>query len=339
MRISHGVDLHSNMFVVDSFNPETQKHQVRRFEITELEKFKNQLHKDDVVGVEATTNTRYFVNQIKDAVADVKIVNPAQFKVISASVKKTDKNDAKLIAEFLSKDMIPEVRLKSDRAAELYSLAQTRDKLVKLRTMLKNKIHALMNAQGLKIKGRLSSKRTLKGLSDMPLSKSAMIELKVIIMQIESLDQGIKELEKELVKGGRDLPGYKNITSIKGISDKSGTILLSVIDDIQNFESEKKLASYFGIVPKVDKSNEKNHSGHITKKGSKLGRTTLVQCTISAIKYSPILNQFYHRLQAKKGSGLAIIATAKKMLAVIFFTLKNDWVFEDFPNGILKNQA
>ena len=148
-----------------------------------------------------------------------------------------------------------------------------------------------------------------------------------------------KELEKELVKGGRGLPGYENITSIKGISDRSGTILLSIIDNVQNFESEKKLASYFGIVPKVDKSNEKNHSGHITKKGSKLGRTTLVQCTKSAIKYSPILNQFYNRLKAKKGSGMATIATAKKMLGIIFLTLKNDWVFEDFPSGILKNHA
>lgn len=188
----------------------------------------------------------------------------------------------------------------------------------------------------MKLKGRLSSKKALDKLNELPLSGSAQLELRVIIAQIKSLDQGIKELEKELEKGGRDLPGFQNITSIKGIAPKSGTILLSVIDDIQNFESEKKLAAYFGIVPQVDRSNETNRSGHITKKGSKLGRTTLVQCTLTAIKYSPILSQFYHRLEAKKGSGQAIIATSKKMIGIIFLTLKNNWVFEDFPNGILK---
>jgi len=312
---------------------------MKRFKLTELDQFTSQLKKDDVVGVEATTNTRYFVNRIKCFVGDVKVVNPVEFKVISASVKKTDEHDAKVIAEFLSKDMIPEVRMKSDRAAELYSVANTRDKLVKLRTVLKNKIHSLFNAQGLTIKGRLSSEKALDNLMTEQLPRTAHLELSVIITQIKGLTQGIKELDKELEKGGRDLPGHENITSIKGIAPKSGTILLSVIDDIHNFENEKKLAAYFGIVPRVEQSNEKHHSGHITKRGSKLGRTTLVQCTLSAIRYSPILYAFYHRLQVKKGSGKAIIATAKKMLDLIYIVLKNDWVFEDFPNGIMKTPS
>ena len=80
----------------------------------------------------------------------------------------------------------------------------------------------------------------------------------------------------------------KNITSIKGIGDKGGAVLLSVIGDINNFEDEKKLAAYFGIVPRVSNSNETNHQGRITKRGSKLGRTTLVQCTLIAIRYSNI---------------------------------------------------
>jgi transposase len=336
MRRAIGVDLHSNMFVVSFFNPETKEHRMKRFKLTELDQFTSQLKKDDVVGVEATTNTRYFVNRIKCFVAEVKVVNPAEFKVISASVKKTDEHDAKVIAEFLSKDMIPEVRMKSERAAELYSVANTRDKLVKLRTTLKNKIHSLFNAQGVKIKGRLSSEKALDNLMTLPLSKTALLELRVIVTQIKSLNLGIKELDKELEKAGRDLPGHENITSIKGIAPKSGTILLSVIDNIHNFESEKKLAAYFGIVPRVQESNDKHHYGHITKRGSKLGRTTLVQCTLSAIRYSPILSQFYHRLQTKKGSGKAIIATAKKMLNIIYLTLKKNWVYEDFANGILK---
>jgi len=78
------------------------------------------------------------------------------------------------------------------------------------------------------------------------------------------------------------------------------------------------------------------HYGKITKEGSKLGRTTLVQCTLVAIKYSPYLNQFYNRLKMKKGSGKAIIATSRKLLSIIYQTLKNDWIFEDFGNFVLK---
>ena len=59
----------------------------------------------------------YFVREIKDRVGGVKIINPTQFKIISQSVKKTDKRDAKTIAKYLSKGLIPEVRMKSKKEA------------------------------------------------------------------------------------------------------------------------------------------------------------------------------------------------------------------------------
>ena len=72
---------------------------------------------------------------------DLAVINPNQFKVISHSVKKTDKNDAKVLAEFLEKDLLPEVRMKNELQAKIASLTQTREKLVQLRTVLKNKIN------------------------------------------------------------------------------------------------------------------------------------------------------------------------------------------------------
>jgi transposase len=83
-----------------------------------------------------------------------------------------------------------------------------------------------------------------------------------------------------------------------------------VIGDIHDFADEGKLAAYFGIVPRVSKSNETEHTGRITKRGSKLGRTALVQCALIAQRYSPYLKQFYERIKAKKGAGKAIIALA-----------------------------
>ena len=132
------------------------------------------------------------------------------------------------------------------------------------------------------------------------------------------------------------MKGFDNITSIKGIGPKSGAILLSVIGNIDHFPSRKQLDACFGIVPRVRDSSNTMHHGRITKQGSKLGRTTLVQCTLIAIRYSPYLKKFYLRLKNKKGSGKAIIATSRKLLGIIYETLKNDWVFEDFPNFVIK---
>jgi transposase len=138
-----------------------------------------------------------------------------------------------------------------------------------------------------------------------------------------------------MAESGSKLKGYENLVSIKGIGARAAGILLSVIGPVSDFESEDKLASYFGIVPRVSNSNETIQHGRITKRGSKLGRTTLVQCALVAKRYSPYLEKFYQRLKAKKGAGKAIIATARKFLGIIYRTLKNSWVFVDFPNFLL----
>jgi len=332
-----GVDLHKNMFVVSFYTAESGKHTVKSYLLKEMAGFIGDLRPSDTVAVESTNNTRYFVNSISEYASEVKVINPSQFKVISKSVKKTDENDAKVIAEFLSKDMVPEVRMKDKKTAQINSLANTRDKLVKLRTALKNKIHNILSSHGILLKREsLTSKKGLQRILQEPVDPVAAVELEVIVTQIRSLNEGIKKLDKELEDKGSELPGHENITSIKGIGKKSGSILLSVIGDINDFENEKKLAAYFGIVPRVSNSNETEWQGRITKRGSKLGRTTLVQCTLVAIRYSPRLRIFYDRIKAKKGSGKAIIATAKKLLNIIYYTLKENIVFEDFTNGVIR---
>jgi transposase len=332
-----GVDLHKNMFVVSFFDSDTHTHEVQGYQMQEIATFIDELDTADTVAVESTNNTRHFVNSICEHVSEVKVVNPSQFKVISKSVKKTDANDAKVLAEFLSKDMLPEVRMKDKKTAQINSLANTRDKLVKLRTALKNKIHNILSSHGILLKKEsLSSEKGLQRVLEQPLDPVSYVELDVIVTQIRSLNEGIKKLDREIEDKGSELPGHENITSIKGIGKKSGSILLSVIGDITDFENEKKLAAYFGIVPRVSNSNESEWQGRITKRGSKLGRTTLVQCTLIAIRYSPRLRAFYDRIKAKKGSGKAIIATAKKLLNIIYYTLKNNIIFEDFTNGVIR---
>jgi transposase len=123
--------------------------------------------------------------------------------------------------------------------------------------------------------------------------------------------------------------------SIKGIGPVSAAVLLTAIGRIADFADVGKLAAYLGLVPRVQNSNETERSGHITKQGDKLARTALVQCGLIAKRYSPYLQKFYQRIQRRRGGGKANIALARKLLGVIYYTLKNNWVFADFPNFVL----
>jgi transposase len=163
----------------------------------------------------------------------------------------------------------------------------------------------------------------------------AHLELDVTVEQIRSLNRSIARLEGAIEEASQKLKGYRNLTSIKGIGSLGAGILLSVIGDVDDFAHEGKLAAYFGIVPRVQDSNETEHRGRITKRGSKLGRTVLVQCALIAKRYSPYLNRYYERIRARRGTGKAIIAVARKFLSIIYYTLRNNWIFEDFPNFVL----
>jgi len=71
------------------------------------------------------------------------VVNTLQFKLISKSVKKTDENNARLLAEYLSKDMLPEARLRSEADNQILNLIETRDMLVTSNIAFKNQIHSI----------------------------------------------------------------------------------------------------------------------------------------------------------------------------------------------------
>ncbi len=157
----------------------------------------------------------------------------------------------------------------------------------------------------------------------------------MIVSQIRSLNEGIKKLDRQIASEGAKLEGCENLTSIKGIGIKSAAILLSLIGDVSDFESEDKLASYFGIVPRVANSSQTQRHGSITKRGTKLGRTILVQCTLAAKRYSPYLQNYHERIKRRRGSGKALIATARKFLGIIYRTLKYRWMFIDFPNFVI----
>jgi len=333
-----GVDLHKRQFTVCWKLEEGIKLEKYPLNKKGLEEFKKKLDKSTEVALEATGNSKYFYDEVIDYAKEVRVINPMQFKVISQSVKKTDKEDARVIAEYLSKGLIPEVRIMKKETREIKSLIQTRDKLVKLRSSLKNKIHGILTEQGIcSHKEMFSSEKALKIVQEMPCSETSKFEIEVIVEQIKSLNQSIKKIEEKIKEKGKGLKGGKNLQSITGIGELSSAIILSNIEEIKDFENEKKLSAYAGLVPRVYDSGDSIKHGRITKRGNKILRTTLVQVALVAIKYNQYLRNFYLRLKQKKGSGKAIIATARKMLGIIYRTLKNDWVFSDFNNFVLAN--
>ena len=141
-----GVDLHHDSCVV-CIRSQGRVVEYRRWQLEQMTEFAATLKADDEVAVEATGNTRWFCRQLEGRIKRVVVVNPHQFRVICDSTKEDGSvRDATLLAEYLEKDLLPEVRQKTDQQSEVAQLAAARDQLVKMRTMLKNQVHGLLRS-------------------------------------------------------------------------------------------------------------------------------------------------------------------------------------------------
>jgi transposase len=328
-----GVDLHTTQITVCYWQSEAPQETFAVYPLAQIAELTAGLQRTDALAVEATGNTRWFVGQVKGLVGEVVIVNPREFEVIKKSVKKTDKNDARQLARFLQAGLLPQVREKSEPAERVASLNETRSKLVRLKTSFLNKIHALAVSRGRKLKKEsLGSEVGLERVLAMDWSAAERLELEIIADEIRHLRASIKRLDKVLAQEAEKLPGYRNLVSMTGLGPRSAGVLLSVIGGVEDFADADKLASYFGIVPRVSNSNESVKSGRITKRGHKTGRTTLVQCTLAALRHNDYLKKYYESVKARRGHGKAKIAAARKYLRLIYNVLSNNWVFADFNN-------
>ena len=309
-----GVDLHRNNFTY-CIRENGEEKKIGKCEISDLKGFASLLGKNTVMAVEATGNTFMFCRFLKAHVGRLVVVNPSQFKVISMSTKKTDRHDAKVLAEFLE---------------------QTREKLVQLRTVLKNKVNNLLAANFIVLKREeLSTETGLRKALSFHFDPITDTEMFVVVEQIRSLNQSIEKLDKAIEDHGSKMDGFKNLKSIKGIGSKGAATLLSTIGNIHDF---RQLAAYIGIVPRVSNSNDTVCHGRITKNGSKIARTTLVQCALIAKRYSPYLHAFHESVKSRRGGAKANIALARKFLDIVYRTLKNNWMFEDFTQfKLVKN--
>ncbi|HVH89191.1 MAG TPA: transposase, partial [Terriglobales bacterium] len=129
-----------------------------------------------------------------------------------------------------------------------------RDRLVKMRTMLKNQLHGLLRSYGLRVskQGLNSAKQRLQ-VAQLQLPRLADVQRRVLLGEIQSWDVPFSNWSGISNQPPRKLPGYANLTSLRGIGTLSAAILLSAIGRVQDFSEPGKLAAYFGMVPSVQR--------------------------------------------------------------------------------------
>jgi transposase len=261
-------------------------------------------------------------DKLEDEGVEIKLSNPLRTKAIAEARIKTDRIDAKTLAYLLRGDLVAESYVPTRKNRERRALIRHRASLMQIRVDIKNRIHALLDKHELTHSySDLFGKQGTEWLRSLQLPTPDHQILQSNLQVLEAVNAEVRNADIQIAKDATTEEKAKLLMSMPGIDYYAAMVLLSEIGDVHRFNSDEKLVSWVGLAPQTHQSGESQWTGHITKKGSKRARWILTQCAQSARQHDPRMREFYERIERKHGHQKAIVAVARKMLAIMYVML------------------
>ena len=252
---------------------------------------------------------------LDDLTEEVVLAHPSKVRAIAEARIKTDKIDSEILAHLLRADLIPRAYAPSKEVRAVKRVLRQRLFLVQLRTMVKNRIRALLTQHSIELPkiSDLFSKSGLAWLQQVELPgpdgsilREDLNLLKVFAEKIASTER----LIDQLAQGDEAVPW---LASLPGIGKFLSVVIRWEVDNINRFQEAKKFASYTGLVPSTYASASRMVHGRLTKRGNKWLRWAFIEAVTPAVRTSAYLRAHYQRIKNRSGAKDARTSIARKL--------------------------
>lgn len=327
-----GMDIHkrfSQVAVMDECGELLDQRRLNHTPKEKLCEYFNQFPNETQVIMEPVSGWNWLSDCISDLGLEVVLAHPSKVRLIAESRIKTDKVDALALAQLQRTGFLPQAYLAPPEIRKLRELFRCRCGLVRLRTILKLQIHALLDRQGIFHNfSDLFGKTGRAFLDSLELESPHKENVDRQLRVIDLLTKETKQIEKIIQTQVQKTPQAQRLMTIPGVGFILAYLFISEIGDIGRFASAGKLASYCGLVPSVKQSGGFAHYGHLTKSGNTLLRWGFIEAAHSAMRFNPELKVWADKIRRKKGSGIAICAVARKLTCIVYqlLTQKRDYI-------------
>lgn len=291
------------------------------------------------VAIEASTPAFWVREILVEAGARVEVTNPYKLRLIAESRNKTDANDAMILAELLRCGGLPrEVYVPSKEVRDLREKLAIRRSLVQMRTKVICSAKAALRRRGMKYNARAF--HTAESWSGQVENTSVLDTLHAVYRQCE--EERLK-IECELSeKWGKD-PVVLRLRSIPGVGPLVAVTILAAGGEIDRFNSSSQFAAYAGLVPSERSTGDTITRGRITHQGRSELCGAMVQAAWAVLRTkqdkAESLKRMFYKIMMKRGSQIAIIAVARKLLTIVYHVWKDDIVFDETKVGTQRQTA
>lgn len=295
-----------------------------------LKRFLGKVDKESVIALESCICWEHVYDFLDDAgYGNILLANPSRIGLIAKSRKKTDKHDARVLANLARTNMLPLSYAPSKEIRQERRITRYRASLARIQNTIKNRIHAILIREGIKNPfENIFTNEGLEFLKTLELDWADRIQMDNYIRLITHTNIQKKQAEDLIQEYVETHPHAKLLCSLPGIASYSALIILAEIGDHRRFRNAKQLTSYAGLNPRVSQSGDRCTTGRISKQGDIHLRWILNQCANIAIMHDSNLAKIYHRIKKRKTHNIAITAVARKMLTYIHTMLANNLKYQ-----------
>jgi transposase len=290
------------------------------------------LEPGDEIALEATTNSDAIATMLRPLVRRVVVSNPRKTRAIAEAKVKTDKVDARILAQLLAADFLPETWVADDRTRMLRRLVMRRTHLVKQRTRLKNQVHGILSRNLVPTcpHADVFSGVGRRWLATQNLPADEWRSVDALIRQLDFHGDELANVERDIAMEAIDDPVVARLMTVPGIDVTVAIAIVAAVGDFSRFDDPNRLVAYLGLNPRVRQSgNAPAVHGRITKAGPAQARGMLVEAAFSASRAPGPLRAFYRRVKDRRGFQVATVATARKMTVLCWhlITKAEDYAF------------
>ena len=279
--------------------------------------------------IESTSIWEYIYEILDEMKFEVKLANPTKTRAIAEARIKTDKVDADTLCDLLRANLICESYIPPKKIRNLRNIMRQRKSIVKGRTQIKNKIHAVLLMNGIKLPYSTLGSKAMEWIIEEIKTTTIKSVLASYINILEQYDFEIQKLEERIEEIAIKNNEAKLLMTIYGIASIRALEIVAEIGDIKRFASYEKLCSYAGLTPSIKQSGNKISFGRLVKQSNKSLKYIFVETSWTLIrpKENNRFRDFYLKLSKKKGKQKAICAVARKLCCVVYAMLTKNQEF------------
>jgi transposase len=332
-----GADLHKKsislcvVVVVERKVQVVRRERILCREVAKLRRFLKSLGPFQVT-VEATIGYDWFAALAEEFADRVVIAHPGKLRIIAESTRKTDKIDARVLAEFLAHDMIPEAWRPTPRVRQHRSLVRRRCKIQSRITSIKNTMRGILtryNADRRDLFTRLGQAATEK----LPLLEEESWLLRHLWEDLADTRQRLAEVDERLLGFAakatvKEQEARAVLASLPGVGVVTIETILAELGDWQRFRNADTVVSFAGLDPGVRESDGRRTDLKLTKAGSPLLRWILIQLAHRVKRTLARWRTIFVRLSVRVGKKKATCAIARRLLLVIYAMLRDGRAYQ-----------